>query len=61
MEPSPLFVYDPAGISAHYAAARNARRRRPGVKALDLEREARQRWEEEGGSSFVTKYVGPRA
>jgi len=57
MEPSPLFVYDTAGLSAHYAALRLALRPRAGVNAparrsKDSERDATQRWEEEGGSSL---------
>jgi|SoiMethySBSTD1v2_1073268.scaffolds.fasta_scaffold76183_2 hypothetical protein len=50
MEPPALFVYDTAGLSAHYAAWPE-NRRVPGVKAPFLGPKDLEQWEEEGGSS----------
>lgn len=56
MAPPTLFMYDTAGLNAHYARSLSAPRLPPAVKAAarrgkDLERDARERWEEEGGNS----------
>ena len=55
MEPPTLFMYDTAGLTAHYARTRIGQWLRATVKAParqleDPEREATQRWEEEGGN-----------
>ena len=56
MAPPTLFMYDTAGLTAHYALSLIGRRLPPAVKAparrpKDLERDASDRWEEEGGNS----------
>jgi hypothetical protein len=56
MAPPTLFVYDTAGLTAHFAGSFIGPRLPPAVKPpvhspKDLDREARQRWEEEGGNS----------
>ena len=55
MAPPTLFMYDTAGLNAHYALSR-IRPWSPPVKPplprpKDLDRDASERWEEEGGSS----------
>ena len=55
MAPPTLFMYDTAGLNAHYALSR-IRPWSPPVKpplprSKDLDRDASERWEEEGGSS----------
>ena len=56
MAPPTLFLYDTAGLTAYYARSLIGPRLPTAVKALarrskDLDRDARQRWEEEGGNS----------
>lgn len=56
MAPPTLFMYDTAGLNAHYARSliglrlTKARKPLPDVPR-DLDREASERWEEEGGNS----------
>ena len=56
MAPPTLFTYDTAGLNAHYARSLIDPRLPPAAKAparrpRDLDRDASERWEEEGGSS----------
>ena len=56
MAPPTLFMYDTAGLNAHYARSLSDLRLPPAVKAparrpRDSERDASERWEEEGGNS----------
>ena len=55
MAPPTLFMYDTAGLNAHYARSLSPRLP-PAVKAparrpSDMDRAASERWEEEGGNS----------
>lgn len=55
MAPPTLFMYDTAGLNAHYARSLSPRPP-PAVKAparrpKELERDASERWDEEGGTS----------
>jgi hypothetical protein len=55
MEPPALFMYDTAGLTAHYMRSRVVPRLPAVLKAPaglpeDPQREARQQWEEEGGN-----------
>jgi hypothetical protein len=54
MAPPTLFMYDTAGLNAHYARSLINPSLHPSVKApagRDLERDASERWEEDGGIS----------
>ena len=56
MAPPTLFLYDTAGITAYYARSLIRPRLPLAVKTAprwskDLDRDAKQRWEEEGGKS----------
>jgi len=56
MAPPTLFMYDTAGLNAHYARSLICPRppkavKAPARRAQDLDRDASERWEEEGGNS----------
>ena len=56
MAPPTLFMYDTAGLNAHYALSLMSPRQPKAVKApallpKDADRAASERWEEEGGNS----------
>ena len=56
MAPPTLFMYDTVGLTAHYARSLIGPRLPSAVEASvrwrkDLDRDARQRWEEEGGNT----------
>ena len=56
MAPPTLFMYDTAGLNAHYARPLVGPRLPPPIQAparrpKNSEREATERWEEEGGNS----------
>ena len=56
MAPPTLFMYDTAGLNAHYALSSIRPRLPKAVKApallpKDFDRDASERWEEEGGNS----------
>lgn len=56
MAPPTLFMYDTVGLTTHYARSLIGPRLPSAVKAparrrKDLDRDASQRWEEEGGNS----------
>jgi len=56
MAPPTLFVYDTAGLNAHYARSLTCPRppkavQAPARPANDPDRDSSERWEEEGGNS----------
>jgi hypothetical protein len=56
MAPPTLFMYDTAGLNAHYARSLIVlplppAARAPARRPRDLDRDAGERWEEEGGTA----------